>query len=136
LHRDQALRILRQQVTLGGKLAAEQSRHGVLLHAAALLEDTVVHAALDLEEHRRAGELVVKADAQLEAVFVAVDGRPEGVEIGGIEVKAVHRVAVIGLPHPVLIQLEPGRDHVPHLKGGRFVEHIFQLEPLPLHPIA
>jgi hypothetical protein len=67
-------------VTSGGIGAAgsvSRRGHSAVRDAAAGLEDDVVDAPLDLEEHRAAGDLGVAADAHLDAVDLLVLVGPE-----------------------------------------------------------
>jgi hypothetical protein len=84
-------------------MSAQQSRHSIFSHAAALFENTVVDATLDFKKDRRIGSVVVETEAQFEAIFVAVDCGPKGVEIGGVEIQAVDRVTEVRLSHAVFI---------------------------------
>lgn len=113
-----------------GQVAGEDVVHGLAPHAAALLEDGVVHPALDLEEDGRLGVVVVEAEAEFEAVFVPVDRVPVNRERLGVEVKAVDGVGVVGLPDAVVVQHRVGADEPRDRQRGVLWDDVFQLPAL------
>ena len=117
-------------------MSAQQPLHRILLHAAALFENAVVDAALDFKKHRRVRAVVVEAQAQFEAVLVAVDRGPEGVEVGGIEIQAVDGVAEVGFAHAVFIEVAVCGNDGAERRGLFLIEHVFLLKPLALHSVA
>ena len=118
LHRDQAARVLGQHVLPPGQMSLQQQRHRCLPHAAALFENHILHAALDLEEDRRVGIVAVIAQPQLVAVLVAVDRAPIDLQIIRVQIETVDRIGVIGAAHPILVHRQVTADKIAHALGG------------------
>src|SRR6266571_838004 len=130
------MRLPGNQVRLRGQMAREQQVHCFLPHAAALLENAIVHPAFDFKEHRRPGMGAVIAQPEFETVLVAVDRAPIQFQIVGIQVEAVHRVGIIGPADAEFIHRQVAADEIAHEQGGRFGNQILQLEALRLHPVS
>ena len=130
------LGIVAEQMFRIGQMACEQPGHGVFTDSATLLEDAVVHPTLDFKEDWRVGFVVVEAQAQLVAVFVAVDGRPKSIERAGVEIKAVDRVAEVRFADAILVQFQVREEEFVDGDGLVLIKHVFLLEALALHAVV
>src|SRR6266516_2105688 len=110
------------------KLAVQKELHRFAPDTAPLFEDAIIHPALELEEDRRVGIVIIETQSELKSVFVAVNGAP--VELQGIriEVQAVDGIGVIWFADAVLVQLQVRADEFPHLEGDLFVNDVLLLE--------
>jgi hypothetical protein len=79
---------------------------------------------------------VVIAEAELVAIFDAVDRFPIEFQVIRIEVEAVHGIRVIGLPDTVFIEVDVTPDKVPDPESHFLVDEILELETLLLHPVG
>lgn len=111
-------------------MAREDVVHRLASHSAALLEDGVVHPALDLEEDWRVRLVVVEAQAEFEAVLVPVDRVPVNRKCLRIQIEAVDGIRVVRLADPVIVQHRVGADEAADRLGGGLWDDVFQLPAL------
>ena len=126
-------RVARNQMGRFRQVSGQQPVHGIAAHSPALFADDVVHPPFDLKKNRRFRPVVIKAQPQLESVFIAVNCGSVKMQVIGIQIQAVHRVGKIGERCAVFIDFQVAADKIPHSPCHIFLDDILQLKPLLLH---
>src|ERR1043166_2006527 len=119
-----------------GQMPAEQEGDAFLAHAAALLEDAIVHAPFDLEENRRIGVRAVVTQPQLVAVLVSVDRGPIEFQVVRVHIEAMDRIGIVGFADAVFVEVNVTANKITNEQGSLFGDEVLQLEALLLHPIS
>ena len=99
------------------------------LHPAARLQYHVLHPPLDLKKYRRLPMLRIIPYPQFEPILVPVHRPPINLPVIRIQIKTVHRIRQIRLPHTKLIQLQILRNKSADLQRHFIWDEILQLKP-------
>src|SRR6185295_14329937 len=109
------------------KVARNQFRHRIMLNSAPLLENDVLHSALNFDVDRGHRIVAVIPEPEFVAILVPVGCSPINLPIIGVKVEAVDRVREIRLPLAELVKFEVLSNESPDLKGDTFRDDKLQL---------
>ena len=79
---------------------------------------------------------LAEAQAQLEAVFIPVDGTPVKLQVIRIEVETVDGIGIVWLADPIFVQFEIRSNKVPNLNRLFLINDVLLLEARSLHFIG